>query len=194
MPLVDVELLIGGVHLPREVSAFVSDAERRIAAFRRRRHVHGFIRTDFARAHHALRALSAATTLPNRRFLEWGSGMGVVAGLAAMLGFDACGIEIDAELVTEATQLAADHALRVPFACGSYVPEEGDAYARLGLPADAFGVIFAYPWPEEVARMEALFERVAGDQALLLTYHSGAEFRLRRKQELSHMEPGEPGA
>jgi hypothetical protein len=182
MALVDVDLLIGGVNLPREVSVFVTDAERRIAAFRRRRQVHGFIRTDFVRAYHALRALAAATAPDNRRFLEWGSGMGVVAGLAAMLGFEAAGIEIDAELVTEATRLAADHTLNLRFVCGTYVPEEGDAYARLGMQADDFGVIFAYPWPEEVERMEALFERVAGDQALLLTYHSGAEFRLRRKQ------------
>jgi hypothetical protein len=182
MALVDVDLLIGGVSLPADVSAFVSDAERRIAAFRRRRTVPGFIRTDFVRAHHALRALSAAAVPGNRRFLEWGSGMGVLAGLAAMLGFDAYGIEIDPELVAEASQLVADHALHARFICGSYVPEDGDAYTRLGVPADAFGVIFAYPWPEEVTRLEALFERVAADQALFLTYHSGVEFRLRRKR------------
>ena len=180
MPLVDVDLLIGGVGLPREVSAFVNDAERRIAKFRARRQVPGFIRTDFVRAYHALRALSAATTPPNRRFLEWGSALGVVAGLAALLGFEAYGIEIDAELVAEATQLAADHALRVRFACGSYVPEDSDAYTCLERTAAEFGVIFAYPWPDEVEKMHALFQRVAGDQALLLTYHSGAEFRLQR--------------
>ena len=69
----------------------------------------------------------------------------------------------------------------VRFVCGSYVPEEGDAYARLGRDAADFGVVFGYPWPDEVEQTRERFDRLAGEQALLLTYHSGAEFRLQRK-------------
>jgi hypothetical protein len=181
MALVDVELLIGGVRVPPDVSAFVREAERRIAQFRSRRQVPGFIRTDFIRAYHALRAVTAAEIATNHRFLEWGSGMGVVAGLAAMLGFEAHGIEIDAELVDEACRLARDFALPVHFVCGSYIPEQGDAYACLERAAADFGVIFGYPWPDEVEQTRERFDRLAGEQALLLTYHSGEEFRLQRK-------------
>jgi hypothetical protein len=186
MPLVNVDLLIGGVRLPPAAARYVAEAERRIRRLRARRDVPGFIRSDFVRAYHALRALAAAAAMPNRRFCEWGSGLGVVAGLASMLDFHACGIEIDAELVEASAALAADFALPTRFVQGSYVPEESDAYTRLACTPDDFGVIFAYPWPHEVEKTQLLFERVAGAQALLLTYHSGVEFRAQRKSGTAH--------
>jgi hypothetical protein len=42
-------------------------------------------------------------------------------------------------------------------------------------------VVFAYPWPDEESVTGELFDRYAGAGALLVTYHGGDDFRLRRK-------------
>ena len=64
-------------------------------------------------------ALAANDILPGTLFCEWGSGFGVVTCLAAMLEFDASGIEIESDLVDAAEDLSADFGLAVEFMCGS---------------------------------------------------------------------------
>jgi hypothetical protein len=132
------------------------------------------------------------------RLLEWGSGFGVVTGLAAWLGFDAHGIEIDATLVRAAEQLLAAHRLRATFACGSFVPDDYDAgrhvdletrtvlghpaaYDELGRDLDDFDVVFAYPWPTEEALYCDLFHRRADHGAVLITYSRQEGVRAYRK-------------
>src|SRR2546423_1671474 len=75
----------------------------------------------------ALQALAESALAPGGRFCEWGSGFGVVTCLAAMIGFDACGIEIEPDLVAAARRLAADFDLSAEFVCGSFVPRGGEA-------------------------------------------------------------------
>jgi hypothetical protein len=204
MPLVDVELAVGGTDIPREVRAFLGEAERRIERFQMTSRSPAFVPSDYAGAYGVLHALLAANLAPGERFCEWGSGFGVVTGLAALLGFDACGIEIDADLVDAARQLADDFDLPVQFARDSFIPagaaadlDAGGAYAwlatdaggaeeELGLAADDFDVIFAYPWPDEEEATARLFRRHAAVGAVLVTYHGGEGFRLRRKVGLRH--------
>jgi hypothetical protein len=181
MPLVDIDLLVAGAGVSREVAAFLREAQRRVRYSQRYSRVPSFIPTDYGRAYYALRAVAATGLAPSKRFCEWGSGLGVIAGLAAMLGFESHGVEIEPDLVDDARKLARDFNLPVRYACGSYVPGETDAYAQLGVAAADFGVIFLYPWPHEGDKAAALFEHVAGSDGLFLTYHSGAEFRLRQK-------------
>ena len=45
------------------------------------------------------------------------------------------------------------------------------------------GVFFAYPWPEERALMQQLFEAVARVGALLVVYHTDTDIRVLRKVE-----------
>ena len=45
------------------------------------------------------------------------------------------------------------------------------------------GVFFAYPWPEERALMQELFETVARAGALLVVYHTDTDIRVFRKVE-----------
>src|SRR5262245_30630520 len=99
MPLADLDLPVSQATVPDDVQSFLREAEGRIVRFQQTSRVHGFVPSDFERVYGVLRAVAARDLAPGRRFCEWGSGFGVVAGLAAMLDFDACGIEVEAELV-----------------------------------------------------------------------------------------------
>lgn len=199
MALVDLSLPIGKAALPADVRAFLDEADRRIERFQRDCRVPAFVPSDFAGAYTVLRALADADAAPGSLFCEWGSGFGVVACLAAMLDFDAHGIEIESDLVDEARRLAADFGLPVEFVCGSFIPAGSERslgsdtdYSWLTTrsggteeewdlgPAD-FDVVFAFPWPDEEHVIPDLFHRHAAAGALLVTYHEGADFRVRRK-------------
>ena len=195
MPLIDLESSRSDAPLPADVRAFLREAARRIRKFQCGAHVPGFVPSDFGRVYGVLRELAATNLGPGRLFCEWGSGFGVIACLAAMLDFDAFGIEVEGELVDAARRLAEDFGLPVEFAHGSFVPQgtpmdgeyvwltldAADAHEELGLGAEDFGVIFVYPWPDEEGLTQRIFEQHAAAGAVLVTYHGGEEFTLRRK-------------
>lgn len=199
MPLLDLSLSKDVVSLPTDVRAFLGEADRRIERFQSERAIPGFVPSDYVSVYAVLQALAAEGVAPGKLFCEWGSGFGVVACLAAMLDFDACGIEIEGELVDAAQELADDFDLPVQFIRGSFIPEGSEPcldpsadYAwltthgespeeELGLAPADFSVIFAYPWPDEENLVGALFERHAHTGAVLVTYHASHDLRLRRK-------------
>jgi hypothetical protein len=199
MPLADLQLEIEAAALPAEVRTFLREAERRIERFSQDAHLPAFVPSDYPLTYGALHALVADNVAPGDLFCEWGSGFGVVACLAAMLGFNACGIEIEEELVEQAQRLADDFDLPVQFLRGSFVPkgtdvsldtkdgfdwlstEEADTEEAFGLAPADFDVIFAYPWPDEEQVIEALFKRHAAVGAVLLTYTGGDALRVQRK-------------
>jgi hypothetical protein len=167
MPLVDIDIPINGSVLPDDVVAFLREADLRVSQFVRNSPIRitGFVPSDFVTVYHALRAITEANLAPGTSLCEWGSGFGVVASLAAMLGFRVCGIEIERELVDASQSLADDFGLPVGFFHGSFVPagaeadadnnaelfclatDARDAYDELGLDPDDFDIVFAYPWP-----------------------------------------------
>jgi len=204
MTLRDVELPAPReTALPPDVRAIIEEAETRIAAFFQRRvgdFVAGYVPSDFARVYGVLRDVVDSRLAPGDSFCEWGSGFGVVAILADRVGFSSCGIEIVPELVGEAQSLAERFGADVEFVCGTFVPPGGedltdveqefawfeaggaDGYELLGVDADDFDVIFAYPWPGEEQIVEGIFERYAAAGALLLTFNGYEDIRLRRKR------------
>jgi hypothetical protein len=158
-----------------------------------------FVPSDFRAAYALLRTLASAELAPGNLFCEWGSGLGVATCLAAMLGFDALGIEIEADLVDAAQELADDFALPVEFVQGSFIPpggeslttaangfswlttDEGKVHEELGLDPGDFDVVFAYPWPDEEQAIPALFAEYSKPGAALMTYHELGNLRVRQK-------------
>jgi hypothetical protein len=147
---------------------------------------------------------------PTRVFCEWGSGFGTATCLAALLGYQAYGLELDADLVWCSRAIARRLGIPVEILCTSLFPKgyavsTGGDGAALVTPASGsdphdtdatrrrlrydgmamdiadIGVFFTYPWPEERALMQALFEAVAREGALLVVYHTDTDIRVWRK-------------
>ena len=200
MPLIELAAVPVEAGIPPDVKRFLREADQRIDDFQVWARVPAFVPCDFEGTYRLLRALADSPLLRGNRFGEWGSGFGVATCLASMVGFDACGIEIDAELVGHAQKLADDFELDLEFVRGSFIPRGGEqrvldagnyawfttdsdsAYEELDLDADDMDLVFAYSWPDEELVVSDLFDRYAGAGAVLMSYHGGDDFRLRRKR------------
>ena len=117
---------------------------------------------------------------PGLKFLEWGSATGVITIMADLLGYDACGIELDASLVETSRALAMKFQSKARFVAGSFLPEgyqwkprDGDGrlgtigqgrsgYLELGRSLDEFDIVFGYPWAGEEAMMHDLMRCYGG--------------------------------
>lgn len=203
MTLTPLDLNLKSSPLPSQVERLLDDADERIERLqfeRRDRPIAAFVPCDFVAAYRALAYITELDLAPGHRFVEWGSGAGVVTCLAAMLGFDAIGIEVEEDLVKLATELAEDFEIDTEFFTGSFVPdgmEEGieeqhdinwlrtdtvSAYSDIDLEPDDFDLVFAYPWPGEEDIVFDLFEECGAVGALLLTYHGHEGLLLHRKK------------
>jgi hypothetical protein len=201
MRLIEIELELPDVAIPANMAKLLAAAQRQIAALDRdvQPALAAFVPSDFELVYRAIYAIQSGRLATGRRFIEWGSGLGVVACLAEWAGFDAVGIEIEPRLAGMAERLAAEHGVRAQFACGSFIPrgqevrfdrladvawlstDGPDGYEELNLEPDDFDVVFAYPWPGEEQVIFDLFADVAAVGALLLSYHGQEGVRLQRK-------------
>jgi hypothetical protein len=187
-----------------KVSLLLREADIRIQEHLRQKRGHGrgFVASDFTSVNSALARIVAEDLARGSLFCEWGSGFGVVAMLASMHGFDACGIEAQSELVEAAEALAADFDCHVRFTHGSFVTPYSEeltataenswwhggercAYEVLDIDVEDFDLFFAYPWPGEEYLFDAIFTQCAGAGAILLTYHDGSRVLIQRKTESS---------
>lgn len=189
---------------PKDVAAFLADAEDevdRVFAARDRGLAQGFFPSDHESVFATLAALRGRVG-EGASFCEWGSGLGVVAGLAAYLGYRACAIEVVPGLVARSRELLARHGLAVDVLQGSFVPEgfgeqvrlPADEEARTVLDAareevdveiEDFEVIFAFPWPAEEEMFDRLFLAHAADGSVLVTYGYREGVRARSKRRSS---------
>ena len=153
----------------------------------RRREFHPFVPADYADVERIL----TPHVREGRRFLEWGSGTGVITIMADLIGFDASGIELDGSLVRVARELAQRYGSDARFAAASFFPEgyryrdpDGgnrtgtlgsgpSGYLELGRPLEDFDLVFGYPWHGEEAVMRDVFERYGSPDATLIIYPGG---------------------
>lgn len=160
----------------------------------RERGFHPFVAADYDVVRPVLLGLHA----PGQRFLEWGSATGIITVMADLIGFDACGIELDSSLVATARAVAARHGSRARFVAGSFLPTgyayrtpDGDGrtgtiddgasgYLALGRALEDFDVVFGYPWDGEEPVMRDVMRRYGGRDALLLLYDTSGEVRAWR--------------
>ncbi|MFH0879651.1 MAG: class I SAM-dependent methyltransferase [Lentisphaerota bacterium] len=215
MSLTRINLTLALPKIGGAMDAYLREAEDRIADYQesqRGQTPSHFVPSDFLTVFSALSAIRQKGQARGWRFCEWGSGFGVVTGLASMLGFKACGIEIEPDLVDQASQLAADFGLNIEFFCGSFIPsgftlkgtemetppdsrptpalsrdreQAASTFEEMGLDMKDFDVIYAYPWPGEALRLEQLFDEVAADGALLVTYRGIDDVQVHKKQTVA---------
>ena len=150
----------------------------------RDRRFHPFVAADYDAVLTALTAQRGA----GLRFLEWGSASGVITIMADLLGYDACGIELDESLVQTARDLATRFHSGARFVAGSFLPtgyafgpSDSDSrtgwvgsgpsgYLQLGRALDDFDVVFGYPWGGGEPMMLDLMRCYGRADALLLLY------------------------
>lgn len=106
------------------------------------------------------------SALQRGAFCEWGSGLGIVTGLAEMLGYDAKGIEIHEPLANASRELLHQFGLRAEI-------EIGDVFER----HDAADLYFTYFWPGKVPEAEAHFRAIAPAGSRLLIYYGPSDIR-----------------
>lgn len=151
----------------------------------RQDHWHAFVPADYGCVLDQLVSLRK----PGRRFLEWGSAIGVIAIMADMLGYESYGIELDASLVQVGRGLAERAGSKARFATGSFIPmgwewrpPDGDGrlgtighgpsgYLELGRALSDFDVVYAYPWGGEEPMMLDLM-RAHGHEDARLVLHT----------------------
>jgi SAM-dependent methyltransferase len=196
--------------LPADVQALIDAAEARFEQFyaeKLNQRYPRYIASEPAQVYAALKWVTDRELAPELRFMEWGSGFGVATGMAALLGYDATGIELRAGLVAIARELLASQSIAADFLCTSYIPDgfiEYDVAGGSDLVADnSFGyqlengpiyqdeeqevdiaevdLFYAYPWPGEQEMMLKLFDAVAEVDAILIAYYGDCEICIYRK-------------
>ena len=148
----------------------------------RQEEFHPFVPADYTQMLGVLLDLRA----PAIRFLEWGSGTGVITIMADLLGYEAYGIEVDAELVEVARRLAERFGSGARFAAGSFIPsgyktrsrradprlgtidQGSSAYPELGRPLEDFDLVYGYPWSGEESVMVDIMRCYGAREARLL--------------------------
>ena len=128
--------------------------------------------------------------------------------MAALLGYEAYGLEIEEELVRLSKAIARRLGIPVELLCTSIFPEGYGSYVGVGgaelvvpepvrdqedrdrrplryagmtIDIDEIGMFFVYPWAEERELMQDLFDAIAAEGAILVVYHTDKEVCVFRK-------------
>jgi len=170
----------GDLPVPGFIDCYIRDAEDRAEAYGDQPGKGLFIPGDYRYAFQVMQwLLRTRAVSKGASFLEWGSGQGMVAILAALLGLEAAGVEIDKELVAESRGLAARYDVFVRFVHGSYDPAAGDLDV---FTAEHRNLVYVYPWPGEETFFLRLFDETAPKGALLMVCLGPEDIRLYRKK------------
>lgn len=201
MAVEPIDLNLEMPEIPEDVSRLFREANRRIDDFfetERNRRYPKFIPSDSELLYAALHHITRNGLALGNVYCEWGSGFGFGICLAALLGYDAYGIEIEPELVELSRKLAGDLGIGVNVLEGSYMPDGYESYAGVGgeelvepdghlhsvaengraelkydgmdLEIDEIDLFYVFPWPGEQEFMLEFFDSIAAEGAILLAY------------------------
>lgn len=167
--------------VPRYIDCYIRDAEDRAETYGIAPGAGRFVPGDVRYVFQVLQWMLRSDVLPaGACFLEWGSGQGLAAILASLLGLKAMGVELDPVLVRESRELAARYDAAVRFVRGTYDPDLKNLEV---ITAEGHDLVYAYPWPDEEARLLQLFAWTADPGAYLLICLGPEDLRLVQKVE-----------
>jgi len=143
----------------------------------------GYVSADYSAIYHSLASLKGRVTT----FLEWGSGLGIVTIMASRMGFEACGIETEPDLVDYSREFARTWGPAARFSQGSFIPDgfewnpaEDDVfrtvidvasgYGNLDMELRDFDLIYAYPWPDERDLFKSIARQFGSGNAMLMMF------------------------
>lgn len=177
---VAVPAAAGDLPVPRFVDCLIRDAGDRAEEWGERAGRGRFVPGDCRYAYQVMQWLLVTRRVDRKAaFLEWGSGQGVVAILAALLGYAAQGVEIDPALVRESRELARRYDAPAHFAHGSYKP---NATRLKVFTAENKAVVYVYPWPGEEVGFFRRFNETAAAGAFLLMCLGPEDIRVFRRK------------
>ncbi|ETW92062.1 MAG: hypothetical protein ETSY1_45385, partial [Candidatus Entotheonella factor] len=134
--------------LPEQAARVIQKADRRWELFcgiQGNRRLPRFVPSEADLVFAAIDVVTQHDLPPGRVFCEWGSGFGTGTCLAALLGYEAYGIEIEPELVDIAKDMARNLDIPAGFLCTSYLPEGFESYSGVGGEDLVRARTFAYP-------------------------------------------------
>lgn len=156
--LTEIPVLTHDTPIPSAVEEFAAEALRRSKSIE----CFGFVTSNYEMVYRVLDAL------PRGTFCEWGSGMGINTAIAAMLGFEASGIELNQNLAAASRELLAEYGLHATVLTGDYLEIERSA-----------DYYFVYCWPGQMMNVEAHFLARAPASAKLLICHGAEDIRCK---------------
>ncbi len=201
--------------LPEKAAAYLAEANLRIDRLfqtERNKRMPRFIPSDAIAIYNALDFITGEDFPLGRVYCEWGSGYGIGSCFAAMLGYEAYGIEIEAELAKASQELADDFGIDIRIIHDDYMPEGFECYSGMGgtelvkpehytfgrddiddvaryegmdRGLDEVDLFFIYPWPSEQEFVQEFFHAVAADGAILLAYYGENDLSAYRKTAAS---------
>ena len=216
MTLEPIEIDFESVAIPMEIEDFLGNVANDVEEHRvdTAKTFQGFVPSNYRSVYQCLKAIVDQRLLSGERFCEWGSGIGVVSSLAAMLGPESYGIEYQRDLCAVAEKISDEYEIPVDIINGSFIPtdseklveaafaeydgelslltEPGDAYEEIDLAVSDFDLIFSYPWPNDFELICKLFECNASVGALLLVFDTQDGMSLFRKVEAKKKSEGNP--
>ena len=204
-----VELLknpISQAPLPKAAERIIEEGERLIDelfATERNKRIPRYLPSNPTLIYQALKTVRDDNLALGDVYCEWGSGFGIGCCLAASLGFEAIGIELEEHLVDASRGLAESVGQEIVVHQSSYLPLGFDSYEGGGgeelilptssaerrhpnyedteLLTEEVDVFFVYPWPGQQQFMLDLFDAVAMEGALLVAYFGERDISIFRK-------------